>query len=312
MQQEVALSHLEFTKEVCELQVSEGRRYLLENPLSSQAWKHVLEKIERVPHYTARMDQCVCDLKDINGDYVLKPTRFVTSSPVLASMLSLHCSGDHAHAQVQGRGQKGGQNISAFLGQWTPQLGVIILEGIQRQVALEEQCGETKYYLEEADVYRNALQRSSDVVFRQREEEELQNWEEVPVLLRSAIAKVHRQYSHSLYKENFSRHLRLAGASDRAIKAASLFTCPTCEKEQRSPARPMAGAPKYNHFNQCVAMDIAHIPDQEDVTHSFLLMVDMATFYTFASYLCSGDTPGRPKVSGGLDGSLHEPRPSAG
>ena len=165
------------------------------------------------------------------------------------------------------------------------------LDGIQRQVLLEEQCGEVKYYLDEADVYHNALQRSSDVMFRKREEEELQAWEEVPALLRSAIAKVHRQYSHSLYKKNFSHHLRLAGASDRAIKAASLFSCPTCEKERRSLARPTAAVPNYTHFNQCVAIDIAHIPDQEDVMHSFLMMVDMATSYTLASYLCSGESP---------------------
>lgn len=143
----------------------------------------------------------------------------------------------------------------------------MILEGIQRQVRLEEQCGEVKYYLEEADVYHNALQRSSDIMFRQREEEDLQTWEEVPVLLRSATTKVHRQYSHSLYKENFSRHLKLSAAPDRAIKAASLFTCPTCEKERRSPARPMAAVPNHDHFNQCMAMDIAHIPDQDDVMH---------------------------------------------
>ena len=295
VQQEIALDHLDFVRQVCELQISEGRHYLLENPLASQAWKILLEKIEHVPHYTSRMDQCASDLKDINGDFVLKPTRFVTSSPVLASMLTLRCTGDHEHAQVQGRGVKDGKNISSMLGQWTPQLGVMILEGIQRQVLLEEKCGEVKYYLEEEDVYHNALQRSSDVMFRQREEEDLQTWEEVPVLLRSAITKVHRQYSHSLYKENFSRHLRLSGASDQAIKAAFLFTCPTCEKERRSPARPMAAIPKYDHFNQCVAMDIAHIPDQDDVMHSFLLMVDMATSYTLASYLCSGETPGRPK-----------------
>ena len=226
------------------------------------------------------------DLKDVNGDYVLKPTRFVTSSPILASMLSVRCKGDHDHAEVQGRGQKNGQNMSTLLGQWTPQLGVMILEGIH--------CGETKYYLE-ADVYHNSLKRSSEVVFRLQEEEELQTWEEVPVLLRSAIAKVRKQYSHSLYKEKFSRRLQLSGASDRAIKAASWFTCPTCEKERRSPARPMAAVPKYNHFNQCVAIEFAHIPDQEDVMQSFLMMVDMATSQTFASYLCSGDNPGRPK-----------------
>lgn len=75
------MDHLEFVKEVCELQVAGGRRYLLENPLS--VWKRMLEKFERVPHYTSRMDQCESDLKDVNSDYVMKPTRFVTSSLVL-------------------------------------------------------------------------------------------------------------------------------------------------------------------------------------------------------------------------------------
>ena len=112
MQQDIALDHLEFVKEVCELQIAGGRRYLLENPLSSQAWKYILESIEHIPHYTSRMDQCMSDLKDVNDDYVLKPTRFVTSSPVLASTLSLRCDESHDHAHVQGRGQKGGRNIS--------------------------------------------------------------------------------------------------------------------------------------------------------------------------------------------------------
>ena len=113
----------------------------------------MLEKIEHVPHYTSRMDQCMSELKDVNDAYVMKPTRFVTSSPVLASTLSVRCDGNHDHVQVQGRGQKDGHNISSLLGRWTPQLGVMILDGIQRQVMLEEQCGEVKYYLDEADVY---------------------------------------------------------------------------------------------------------------------------------------------------------------
>ena len=123
-QQEIALAHLAFVKEICELQVLEGRHYLLENPLSSQAWKRLMEMLEHIPHYTVRMDQCMTDLKDVNDDFALKPTRFVTSSPVLASLLSVRCSGDHDHAEVQARGQKDGQNISSLLGQWTPQLGV--------------------------------------------------------------------------------------------------------------------------------------------------------------------------------------------
>ena len=53
IQQEIALDHLDFVKEVCELQIAGGRHYLLENPLSSQAWKHMLEKIEQRPCFHA-------------------------------------------------------------------------------------------------------------------------------------------------------------------------------------------------------------------------------------------------------------------
>ena len=292
--QEVKFEHLEFIRKVCEIQIEGGRHFLLENPLASQAWKHIMQWMQLLPHFTCRMDQCTTGLKDWNGDFVLKPTRFITSSPVLAAALSRRCDGEHSHAEVQGRGQ----GVSASLAQWTKTLGNIIVNAMISQLTLEVDSGAPKYHLEEADVYHGALRRSADAVFREPidldAEPEQDEWEQFPLLLRSAIVKVHKQYSHSVYKDTLVRHLRLGGASEQAIKAASLFTCPTCEKERRNPPRPVAAHPRYDHFNECVACDIAHIPDLNGRQHSFLFMVDTFTHYTITAYLCSSEEVGRP------------------
>lgn len=51
------------------------------------------------------MHQCQRGLKDPNGEFVMKPTHLVPSSPMIAAGMSLRCKGDHVHAEVQWRGQ---------------------------------------------------------------------------------------------------------------------------------------------------------------------------------------------------------------
>ena len=77
-------------------------------------------------------------------------------------------------------------------------------------------------------------------------------------------------------------------------KPAKLLKCQRCEAEKRNVPRPVAAIPKYEHFNQCVAMDIAFLPCLNDVQHAFLVMVDQATHYMVAAYIMSADGPGRP------------------
>ena len=82
-----------------------------------------------------------------------------------------------------------------------------------------------------ADVLvRDRLSRSAAVVFREAEDAEVNVWNEVPSLLRSAIIKVHKQYSHRLRGDELIRHLRLEGASEISVEAARLFTCEVCER----------------------------------------------------------------------------------
>ena len=298
-EQSEALRHLKFTKKVCLSQIKRGRHFLIENPVASQAWKF-MPWLRDVPHHTITMHQCQLGLKDHNGDFVMKPTRLVSSSPMIAAEMSLRCKGDHEHAAVQGRGQ----GISSSLAEWTPQMGQTILRGILSQHQYDVNLGfpvydmedvpETFHVHEPADVFVNdRLRRSAAVVFREAEEEAgFERWSDVPSLLRSAILKVHRQYSHSLRGDELVRHLRLGGASETAIKAAKLFSCEVCEREVRNLPRPVAAVPKYEKFGECIAMDVAFVPCIGDYLHAFLVVVDMATHFTIASYLCSGETPG--------------------
>ena len=135
-EQSEAFKHLQFVKRLCYSQLKRGRHYLIENPLSSQAWKK-MPWLLGIPHFSVTMHQCQTNLKDHNGDFIMKPTRFVTSSPMMSLVLALKCDRSHDHAQVQGRGQGG----SSSLAEWTPFLAELILRGIKQQLLLEEQHG---------------------------------------------------------------------------------------------------------------------------------------------------------------------------
>ncbi len=297
-EQSEAFRHLQFVKRICFSQLRRGRHYLLENPLSSQAWKWLVW-LNQIPNHSATMHQCQTKLKDHNGDFILKPTRFVTSSPMLALILALKCDRSHEHAAVQGRGQ----GISSSLAEWTPFLAKLILRGLKQQMMLEEKFGSPTYEMEENLVFHNEemeveaypsdLRRSAEVVFKENAELAFDEWHEVPPALRSAIVKLHKQYSHALSGESLVGHLRLGGASSSAIKAASLYKCETCEREVKNLPRPVAAVPRYDKFNECVALDICFLPCMKDVFHAFLVMVDSATHFTVASYLTSGERPGK-------------------
>ena len=73
-EQSEAFRHLQFVRRVCFSQLKRGRHFLLENPLSSQAWKWLVW-LNQIPNYSATMHQCQTELKDHNGDFILKPTR---------------------------------------------------------------------------------------------------------------------------------------------------------------------------------------------------------------------------------------------
>ena len=160
-----------------------------------------------------RTDQCMFELRDFLGDLVMKPTRFVTTAVALATILQVRCDETHNHADIQVR-PKG---VSASLGTWTMQLGYAIMYGLEQQFQLEHDInnGKTFYGMnfESNEIhsfpaeenmqygYEAPLQRSTGIIFEDKAPRSFTDWAQVPPLLRAAILKIHKQYSHSISGE---------------------------------------------------------------------------------------------------------------
>ena len=99
------LELIRFALDLAKLQANAGRHYLLENPLTSAAWKleEVQKFLEDMDCYVADFHQCRLGLKGRTGKPHRKATRMVSSSKVLAGNLDgLRCRRDHEHEQVLG------------------------------------------------------------------------------------------------------------------------------------------------------------------------------------------------------------------
>ena len=183
------------------------------------------------------MIKCRLNLRDSNGQLVQKPTRFVTTAMCVANALSLRCTGGHEHAPVQGRAV----GESGKLGAWTVELAHQILLGTLQQMMTEKDAqfidaspagdddemehedeapgdepDEGGDDPEQGDVEHEddepppavdnrperRMTRSAGVIFEDRVPRTFEEWRQVPPTLRSAIRKLHEQYSHALYGDD--------------------------------------------------------------------------------------------------------------
>ena len=89
------LELIRFALDLAKLQASAGRHYLLENPLTSAAWKleEVQKFLEEMDCYVADFHQCRFGLKGSTGKLHRKATRMVSSSKVLLWVLSRNLAG---------------------------------------------------------------------------------------------------------------------------------------------------------------------------------------------------------------------------
>eukprot|EP00959_Pyramimonas_sp_CCMP1952_P085257 1782691-Pyramimonas_sp.AAC.1 len=120
---------------------------------------------------------------------------------------------------------------------------------------------------------------------------EMAEWTAAPPLMRAGIKKIHESHSHGPYKESLVRHLQHGGASRRAVQAARLFMCTTCEEQARTAARPTAAQPKVKDFNEAISMDFMIMPDLDKNVHVVLVIVDVASDFTVAIYACPRSRP---------------------
>ena len=139
-----ACRHLAFVFELYELQVQGGRYFLHEHPASASSWKQkvVVDFIARhleLYAVTSHMCQFGMFAKGEQGDGpVLKPTRWLTNSPCIASALDVKCPRDHDHVHLVSNRAKG----AAI---YPPALCRAIIKGFAEQLKVDSvQDADTK------------------------------------------------------------------------------------------------------------------------------------------------------------------------
>ena len=129
------LTLIRFAIQVAELQVREGRHYVMENPRPSQAWKTDELESFMTQHHAMKVfiDMCYFGLKAANGLFHRKSTQLVTSmQAVISNMLDCQRPGDHTHAPVIG-----GSKVTAIAGHYTAAFADALVDSFLQQFDFE-------------------------------------------------------------------------------------------------------------------------------------------------------------------------------
>ena len=120
----------ELVAQIAHFQISQGRHFVIENPISSDLWSFPsYQSLMERPNVTfVRCDQCCYGLRDPAGEYTLKPTGFLCSHFLLTQRLQRRCNGLHQHVALAGK--VNGVSRCSFAQVWPESLCQSVVNGI--------------------------------------------------------------------------------------------------------------------------------------------------------------------------------------
>ena len=128
---------VQFSVKVAEYQISRGRFFYFEHPLSAKSWdlKDLirLRETDGVDSVVVHMCSFGLGSWDKQGwGLAMKPTRILTNMPSIASSLNRRCTGDHRHVHLMsGRAKAAAAYTEAFCDS--------IIDGIEVYYAREQE-----------------------------------------------------------------------------------------------------------------------------------------------------------------------------
>ena len=128
-----AKTHLEFSAEIYQMQIDEGRYFLHEHPTTASSWRYDCMQRLIVNPYVGSIVFHMCQYgmmqKDDDGieKHVKKPTRWLSNSPYVLNELDKRCEGLHDHVQLLGGKAKAAQVYPVML-------CAAILQGLKKQL----------------------------------------------------------------------------------------------------------------------------------------------------------------------------------
>ena len=233
-------------------QLKGGRGFSFEHPVGAKSWEDPKmvcsisgEGVEQIV-----FDQCCFGLRDPgNGKYYRKRTRVATNNEQMVKLLDRQCNHDHDHQYLEGQVKIGGR--------W---------------------CNRTRC----AQVYPKELVEAMIKAIRDKkkltEQEVLavEAFQEDKPDLKESVRRCHNNLGHPS-KERFLHLLRVAGASEKALKIAKEFKCDICAIKNNPQMHPVTRSQRATGFNQQVCMDTFEAPIYDSKKLKFLNIVDEGT-----------------------------------
>jgi transposase InsO family protein len=282
-----ALVLVEFAIEVALLQLNAGRHFLLENPLTSAAWKlDVMLRFLQDPRVrSVVVDMCRFGLCNSDGALHRKPTKLVSSSQALMSaLIGKRCTGDHAHAAVMG-----GAKVTRPAGHYTKSFAKVVVSAFQDQ-----------FDHETALLHAHDVLVAEDIEVPRIEEDPLSSGDDaqvppeignvkIPASIRSAVQRLHINTGHRSGRR-LARALVLCGAPKEAVMAARNLTCAVCDERKAPKARRPATLPSVSDVGAQVHVDILMVEDAFKQVYTVFHATDKVSRYQLAGLIPNKST----------------------
>ena len=279
---------VKFALDLARLQKSEGRHYILENPLPSKAWTlAMMEKaLAQLESFEARFDQCRLGLCDDQGVPQKKATRIATSSEEVAMRLDgLRCQKDHIHSPVIG-----GPKVTAAAGIYPLGLVRAIVDGVEAQFVREFRTPQEVLMIDDGDELVEAEMPQGGGAVQlwddSASEEELveEKSMKIPAGVKLAVKKLHESTGHRS-NARLARALVLAGAPQEVIAAAKAHKCSLCDEKRAPKSRRPASLPRPRDISDQVHVDILEVMDNLDRKYYVIHIIDWSSRFQMARVL---------------------------
>ena len=280
---------IKYAIELAELQLAQGRHFLLENPLTAESWSlpQLKKLLQRLECHQAVFDQCRFQLRGPSGLLHKKPTKIATSSEAIARRLDgRRCLRDHEHEHVLGGGK-----ITSAAGLYTKELANEIILGLEEEFEQSQRrAPHETMAVEEGDV-EDDLDREIDPPMEMRDLESSDD--EVKIAppnmkisasVKDAVRKLHNNTGHRSNKR-LARALAIAGAPSTAVIAAKTLQCAVCQERRAPKARRPATLPTPKDCGDQVHIDIFEVEDLTETRFYAVHIIDAVSRFQMGEIL---------------------------
>jgi len=147
--------HMDFSVSLAEMQMREGRGFILEQPAPATSWQkpRVQKLVENPEVHLVRADMCQCGLRaqcgPHQGELVQKPTILATNIDEIAAHAHKVCQKNHHHGQLIGGAAK-------YAAVYTPAFVKAIVSGIKEALGIKARFKQPSH-LQQAFTYGKNL-----------------------------------------------------------------------------------------------------------------------------------------------------------